>query len=107
MDPRDQVDRTDLSAACHSQQAIVRLDLYTRLLELQQRHVEVARRRRLELRLPTGGADRHRISACLEVVRGHGVLARAELVDAVDDQVLGARALDPSAEPGKEARQIL
>ena len=67
------------------------------LLELEEEQLEVLRAAALDAQIPTGSRGSDRIRTRLQVIGHDRVLGAAELLSPIDDQALGADALDVCA----------
>jgi len=76
-------------------------------LQLEKHHVQVLRPTAIEPQLASRGGHRDRVRAGLEVIRDDGVLGAAQILDAINDEALGADAFDARTHLAEQMAQVL
>ena len=107
--PRGHVGGFDrrVAPATDAKPALAGLDVRACLLELQEHDVQVLGPAALQSQLTAGGSHSDGVGARLEIVRDHRVLGSTQLPHAIDDQPLGADALDPGSHLAEQRAQVL
>ena len=107
--PGRHVDRSDRREriARHAKPFVARFDPRACLLELEEEHLQVVGLRALDAEVTSCRRDRDGVSSGLKVIGHDGVLGAAQVGTSIDDQALGADALDMRAHLREQQTQVL